>query len=120
MLMDKSKHKRIDRILDAELAWHDFLADVVDHPHSSHSKESQRYIRVNPKLEFVPKLDDKAELGQLQRDTIEALKSGKVKSKLQAIAFRLVASTFYYERLSAPKADVTGVHSCSGNVTMKL
>jgi hypothetical protein len=106
----------MDRILDAELAWHDFQADVIDNPHSDLSGHSRRYVRINPNVGKVPKLDQKREMRQLQSDTVKALQRREMRAKVQNVAFRLVASLFYYERHSTPKADGDNIYQCSGKL----
>lgn len=105
------------RALDAELTWLNFRDNLADQPHSDRDRVSGRYIRLSPHLRRVPKLDAKDELDGLQVDAVQILKSGRYKNKIAKIALQLVASSFYYEKTSAPRPAEFNMFVCSGMLT---
>ncbi|KAF2650662.1 hypothetical protein K491DRAFT_697115 [Lophiostoma macrostomum CBS 122681] len=93
--------KRMDDILDAESIWRDFRKDIIT---NSSGIESQRYQRLNPKVKSrTPKMDDKRELNKLDAEVKEALAKYSMKNKIRAIAYRLITSSFYFEKSGPPR-----------------
>jgi hypothetical protein len=73
-----------------------------------------RCIRVNLDLgKEPPALDAKAELTNLQTQVVQLLRSREYQNDIEQIAYRLVASTFYFIKDSV-SADDNGTFRCSG------
>lgn len=85
---------RFDNILDAQNAWDQFYEEVRE-PSSS---VGQRYIRLNPELKTKVKLDDVESLRWLKDSVTEVLRSSKWKHDTKAIAQRLIATSFFFEK----------------------
>jgi hypothetical protein len=104
--------------LNAEHAWNEFLDNIAESQHSDQSGNNRRYIRINPELRKVPKLDEKAELADLEKETIQATRLLKTRLQIESVAHRLIASCFYYERTSPTKrdraVDRADVYYCEG------
>ena len=84
--------------LDSEKAWHSYM-NVVQPPPNHRSK----YIRINPQLnEDPPRLDEIERMSYIQDMVREMLISD---DKIQKVALRLIASSFYFEK--SQSADVT-------------
>ena len=84
---------RSERDLDAELAWRDFHKAV---PHTS----IDRYIRINPStINPTPKMDDKSQIHNLQDEIRSGLNTPKMRATIADIAHRLIASSFYFDKL---------------------
>ncbi len=97
---------RVDNILDSEQIWRGFRSDVMG---ASGHAEVSRYERINPNIGFrPPKLDQKSQLEPIQRAVKGKLSGAPLQSKIARIANRLVASSFYLEKLSAPKEENMG------------
>ncbi|KAL2820557.1 hypothetical protein BDW59DRAFT_174473 [Aspergillus cavernicola] len=97
--------------LDSERTWHTFLER--SHPQA---RFRDRYIRANLALENdPPSLDDVSMI-----DTLSEMTRSRVTkefSLIQAIADRLIASTFYFEESSSP-AGIT-IENDDGTFTVK-
>lgn len=103
---------RAGNILNSEQIWRDFRNEVLD---SNFSIDGQRYERLNPSLGFPPpRIDEKAQVGYLQRTVADRIRrQGSYQLKIQRIAHRLIASSFYFERL-APTRDHESGYTCTG------
>jgi hypothetical protein len=100
----------IDRNLDSQLAWEDFIQKLPD---SEYPEEKENYLRMN--LEFLedvpkPKLHRVEELEELRCET-EAF-CRRSEKLMRSIAHKLLASLFYVRLDGAPSED-DGVH-CKG------
>lgn len=87
---------RVDDILNAEMAWAAFRADIIsaDVPH----RNTRRYIRFNPDLnKTAPSMDDKDELQSLQWIVKKRLNLPHCVTAVQHVAFKLVSSSFFLE-----------------------
>ena len=86
---------RIDKILDSEREWRQFRTDVLDGKHNR--DDESRYTRINVDLqEDPPALDDKRRLVDLQSRTQGILRSIEYQSTIERVAYKLVASSFYF------------------------
>ncbi len=92
----------LEQTLDCERAWNDYFATVTTALPKSFSPS--RFIRVNPNVGTIPALDDKDKMGDLRAKVQETQRRDP---RVQDIARRLIASTFYFEILSAsdPETD---------------
>lgn len=85
--------KRAESVINAELAWKDFHQEV---PHAS----VDRFIRVNPKTKYrTPRMDDKSLIHVLHDEIRTGLGLHDMPMKIKNIARRLVASSFYFEKV---------------------
>jgi hypothetical protein len=103
----------MESTLDSELAWRDFVADVFGANNSD--VNCQRYIRLNPDLKSdVPSIDAKKDLKSLQDRTIDELSSSANKRLIRSIAHRLIASSFYFEKMTPKEIHASESFVCSG------
>ena len=87
--------------LDSEKAWHSYM-NVLQPPSNHRSK----YIRINPQLnEDPPRLDDVERMSYIQEMVREMLISD---DKIQRVALRLIASSFYFEKSQSVDATSDG------------
>jgi hypothetical protein len=93
---------RVDNILNSEQIWINFKNDTLS---SREESEIRRYQRINPKLGYrPPRLDDKGKLESLEYTVRENLRDNQLyRKKISRIAHRLVASSFYFERIGQRK-----------------
>jgi hypothetical protein len=92
---------RIDNLLDTEIAWNNFSLEVWDTDRSFRD----RYLRLNPELYTVPKMDDIAKRDGLQQAVQDKLREAAYVSKVRQVAYRLVASSFYLELSPIPRLE---------------
>jgi hypothetical protein len=104
----------MDNVLDSELAWNEFYSERF--PPGYVGTNHQRYIRFNTDLGTnVPPLYAKNELNNLRIKTINQLKTPSGKATLQNIADTLIASSFYFEKLTPKEVPLSEKYTCSGN-----
>lgn len=80
---------------DAEATWDQFLQDV----HLPNSSINDRYVRLNPKVQKQPKFDDIKEYETFKKLTRMTLKTAEWTTKTRLVAYRLIASSFYFEKV---------------------
>lgn len=91
-----------DNILNCTKIWNDFRVDF----------SRQRYIRLNPDLGFpVPKLDDVERMPDVQKAAYEQINTN---ARVNEIAHRLIASTFFFEKTEASTKEREGGYECYG------
>jgi len=62
-------------------------------------RSRNRYVRINPDIKHgPPALDAKDDLNELQNDVARVLGTYSNRLKLEQVVFRLIASTFYFEK----------------------
>lgn len=89
--------KRVESVLDAELTWKDFRKDVVG---TSSPIAAERYIRINPRTKNrTPKMDDKTQIHDLHDEVRYGMRTHEMRTNIEKIAHRLVASSFYFEKV---------------------
>ena len=77
--------------LDSEKAWHSYM-NVLQPP----SNHRAKYIRLNPQLhEDPPGLDEVDRMSYIQ-DVVREMSS--LDNRIQKVAFRLISSSFYFEK----------------------
>ena len=106
----------MDRILDAENAWKQFLEEVTEHQHSDLEGNKRRYVRINPTIPRVPPLDATGHLQELQIESHNSLDRRASKIEIQTTAHKLIASCFYYERLSKNAREENDMFFCAGSL----
>nr|POE62816.1 calcium-independent phospholipase a2-gamma [Quercus suber] len=94
----KWRSRRVDDVLDAEVAWADFRAYAVKERSES---KGRRFIRFNPDLDKEPPAgDSKNDMEALQVNVRKRLQTPHRLAALRNVAHRLVASSFYLDLLS--------------------
>lgn len=95
---------------DCERQWAEFLEVAVDH------KDRSRYMRINPDIKRPPpSLDDKGEVNKLQADVIRALTMNhRARLQIEEVVFRLVASSFYFDKGKATRSRSGGTATVTG------
>ena len=107
--------RRIDDVLDAEIAWTDFRAQAV---RERSEAKGRRFIRFNPDLDREPPAQDsKSDMESLQVNVRKRLQTPHRLAALRNVAHRLVASSFYLDLQSKVTAERTeqvlsGVITC--------
>jgi len=82
---------------------------------------NQRYIRINPDLKNeVPPIFAKEELKSLQVWTTNYLASPAIQKMIQNISHRLVASSFYFEKVGAKEVPSSETYTCFGTMRYTL
>ncbi|KAK9417273.1 putative PNPLA domain-containing protein [Seiridium unicorne] len=107
----------MDQTLDCDRAWEDFF-DGITSTTSTTAFAISRYRRINPDLGTVPALDEKDRMEELRRKVQETLQRDQ--PRLRDIARQLIASTFYFELISASDADADGKFSVQGKIQCRL
>lgn len=103
--------KRVDNILDSESIWRSFRKDIIG---ASSSIVAERYVRINPKTRLrTPKMDDKSQAQRLHDEIKSSMESLSMRAKITNIAYRLVASCFWFER-TGPTKTSDGRHVIKG------
>jgi hypothetical protein len=99
---------RFDSIMNCNKIWNDFRVNVVGpYPH-----DRRRFIRLNPDLGFpVPKLDAIDELRKVGKAASNHLKHN---AWVKEVAHRLIASTFFFEKIEASTRENDGQYECEG------
>jgi len=91
--------RRLREELNTERIWDDRFGELS-------GKHPERYIRLNPKFTgALPQLDDIKSLshGNLEKEAARFLNSQEAKAKVNLIARRLMATSFYFEPSSEPE-----------------
>ncbi|KAH9825933.1 Patatin-like phospholipase [Teratosphaeria destructans] len=111
----RRRNKRLDDVLDAELAWVDFRSFAVKERSEA---KGRRFIRFNPDLDKDPSApDDKKDMPHLQMTVRRRLQTPHRMAALRNVAHRLIASSFYLDlqaKATAEKSEqvCTGALSC--------
>ena len=104
----------MENITDSELAWNEFISERAGSDCSQNDK--QRYVRINPDLgDRCPPLDAKQKMDELRETIAEYLSSWKATQVIKQVAHRLVASTFYFQKISITGTEQEGNLACLGN-----
>lgn len=105
---------RLDSILDAEREFRQFEAD--------HSQPgiSDRFVRLNPDLERdPPALDETSHMLPLQEQVQRILMTPSYELSIERIAYRLVASCFYFAKEAGIEHDeTTHSYTCRGGFSL--
>jgi hypothetical protein len=106
---------RMDNLINTELSWINFTTDIFTPDQDVRS----RYQRFNLDLGFEPpKMDKVDQLSVLEEQAHERLKEQGNRHKIRQIAFRLVASSFYFEKSMVPTKH--GEIGCTGTAHISL
>lgn len=111
------RSRRIDDVIDAEIAWADFRDYSV---RERSEAKGRRFIRFNPDLDRDPPASDsRGDIDALQINVRKRLQTPHRQAALRNVAHRLVASCFYLDL----KSKATGEKSaqvCQGVITCRL
>lgn len=113
----KWRAKRLDDVLDAELAWTEFRSYAV---HERSEAKGRRFIRFNPDLDKEPPPpDSKGDIDSLQSKVRKTLQTPHRLAALRNVAHRLVASSFYLDLQSKATAEKSE-QVCSGVIACRF
>ena len=113
----KWRNRRVDDVLEAEIAWMDFRAYAVREQTEANSR---RFIRFNPDLDREPPApDSKNDLESLQVNVRKRLMTAHRQAALRNVAHRLVASAFYLELQSKATAEKSE-QICTGAIACRF
>ena len=93
---------RMSNVLNSQLIWDTFKRErTMTTRHHDIQSVIQRFQRIDPYLGYEPpRLDDKAKMKQLKETVGQRLDSDRAYGrKVRNVAHRLVASSFYFEKL---------------------
>jgi hypothetical protein len=97
----------MDSILDAEVLWKEFLSSTVN------STTEDRYVRVNPNINYKPPdMDAINHLESLRNDTKAAL--NRERSTIRNIARTLISTSFYFDMINPPSPEGANQFKCTG------
>jgi hypothetical protein len=106
---------RMDNLINTELSWINFTTDIFTPDQDVRS----RYQRFNLDLGYEPpKMDKVDQLSVLEEQAHERLKEQGNRHKIRQIAFRLVASSFYFEKSMVPTKH--GEIGCTGKILCRF
>ncbi|KAK5125943.1 hypothetical protein LTR85_011298 [Meristemomyces frigidus] len=109
--------RRVDDVLDAELAWADFRSYAV---RERSEAKGRRFIRFNPDLDREPPAQDsKSDMEALQVNVRKRLQTPHRLAALRNVAHRLVASSFYLD-LQAKATPDKYEQVCSGAIACRF
>jgi hypothetical protein len=101
---------RIDSILDCDKTWNHFQVEAVGSGY-----HRRRHIRIDPDLGMkVPALDSVEQLTEVQMNAKRSLSRGQTHAKVVEIADRLIASTFYFEKVPESTKENKLDFECKG------
>lgn len=108
---------RVDNILNCNSIWDNFRIEVM----GAYSPERRRYVRLNPDLRFkVPALDDVAQLSNIQKATRKGVMQPSLNAKIREVAHRLLASTFFFEKVEESTKENRDGFECKGMTCRKV
>lgn len=99
---------RFDNILNCNKTWNDFRIDILE----PYSDSRRRYIRLNPDLRYkVPSLDEVDQLDNLRKVVAREMQAN---TKIQEVAHRLIASSFFFEKVDSSTKETEDRFECKG------
>ncbi|KAK3080839.1 hypothetical protein LTS18_012629 [Coniosporium uncinatum] len=100
---------RIHDVLDADLIWNKFLRNAVDQ-----GSNLGGYQRVNVDLgNEPPRIDAVEHVESMQQNAASKLKTHRCHTQVMKIAYRLIASSFFFEP-NGPVEDDDGDYRQTG------
>ncbi|WPG99958.1 calcium-independent phospholipase a2-gamma [Acrodontium crateriforme] len=109
--------RRIDDVIDAEIAWVDFRDYAV---RERSEVKGRRFIRFNPDLDRDPPASDsKRDIDVLQSNIRKRIQTPHRMAALRNVAHRLIASCFYLD-LQSKATGEKGPQSCHGIINCRL
>ncbi|PQE03570.1 patatin-like serine protein [Rutstroemia sp. NJR-2017a BVV2] len=101
---------RFDNILNCDNIWNSFRVEAI-----SSGYHRRRHIRINPDLGMkVPSLDDVEQLTKVQLNAKRSLNHGSTHAQVVEVAHRLIASTFYFEKVEESTRENKSDFKCEG------
>jgi len=111
------RSRRIDDVVDAEVAWADFRQYAV---RDRSEARSRRFIRFNPDLDREPPApDSRSEMESLQANVRKRLQAPERLAALRNVAHRLVASSFYFDMQTKAIAHKSE-QVCTGSIACRF
>ncbi|KAF2461117.1 hypothetical protein BDY21DRAFT_297819 [Lineolata rhizophorae] len=109
---------RGESLLDSEREWQTFRNEKFS---TNSTLDSRRYQRFNPMLSSrTPHLDEKSQVPNLQAEVGDQLRrKPPYQTKITQVAQRLVASCFYFERLT-PTKELEDGFACGGRLRCRF
>jgi hypothetical protein len=99
---------RLDNILNCTKIWDNFRLDILE-PYSGNRR---RYVRLNPDLRFkVPSMDEVDQLNNLRSSAAKEMQNN---IKIREVAHRLIASTFFFEKVDSSTKESQDSFECKG------
>ncbi|KAM0414633.1 hypothetical protein ACHAPT_013527 [Fusarium lateritium] len=109
---------RLGDILNCNRIWESFLAENAQLHGRSIPDGEQRYIRINPDLgDSVPRLDDVSMMDEVERTVSRYLRRNKL---VKETAYRLIASTFFFETDPSRIKEVGNEFWCQGRILCRF
>ncbi|KAI2627754.1 hypothetical protein GGR54DRAFT_430692 [Hypoxylon sp. NC1633] len=105
----------LEQTLDCERAWDDYFSSVT----SALTKQfsTSRFLRINPNVGKIPALDEKDKMGGLRQQVQRTL---RYDPRVKDVARQLLASTFYFELISASDPEPDGTTEIQGKIQCRL
>ncbi|CAN9422509.1 unnamed protein product [Alternaria alternata] len=117
--LGKAAINKLGDSIHCERQWEQFL-DGMERS-TAHSEDSRRYVRINPDIgRTPPRLDDVNEVDRLQSDVSRYLKGPEAMADIEDVVFRLVASSFYFERTHATRDMSQGSAKVKGRLRCRF
>ncbi|KAH7084592.1 hypothetical protein FB567DRAFT_445911, partial [Paraphoma chrysanthemicola] len=115
----KAAMNKLGDSINCERQWEEFLDRTEQGP--THRENMRRYVRINPDIgRTPPSIDAKGELQGLQVAVAQYLEEPEGRNKLEDIVFRLVASSFYFERTHATRDMSRGAARVRGKLKCRF
>ena len=90
--------------LGSELAWNEFVSDRLSNERMH--KYASRYVRLNPDSgDRCPRLDAKRKTTELIHSVEDYLRPRDARQTIQQVSYQLVASSFYFDKVSVREPD---------------
>ncbi|KAM3089514.1 hypothetical protein ACMFMG_001101 [Clarireedia jacksonii] len=107
---------RFDNILNCDNIWKNFRVEAV-----GPGFHRRRHIRINPDLGMkVPSLDDVEQLAKVQIQARRSLSKGSTRIQVVEVAHRLIASTFYFEKVEESTRENKSGFECKGLICCRF
>lgn len=87
----------MEATLDCERIWNEYSISIINS--IPNTLTTSRFIRINPKIDDIPELDEKDKLEHLHM-RVENFIATKESGLVKCIARKLLASCFYFDLLS--------------------
>ncbi|KAJ4295420.1 hypothetical protein N0V90_007432 [Kalmusia sp. IMI 367209] len=115
----RAAYNRLEDVINCERQWQEFLEMVIQP--GERLQQGSRYVRINPDINREPPpLDAKIELDQLQKEVSQVLTTHRHRLELELVVFRLIASTFYFEKEQVTRNRMEGTATVTGKLQCRF